>query len=353
MPRPPQSFLARPISDQPRLYFGGQASLLRSLVFRALLVFGLGAFVVVLFWLERDGLKDAQDGHISLIDAVYFAAVTLTTTGYGDIVPISERARLIDSVIITPVRLAIWMVFFGTAYQLVFEHAIERFRMWRRQTEMQGHVVICGFDTGGQSAAAELVSRGHERDHIVVVDRDEDALRHAAELGYVGLRGDATREAVLLEARVETARAIIVTVDRDDATVLTVLTARSLAPQVRILAWVREFENEKLIRQSGADVTVLPGRMGGILLANALHGSAMLDYVRDVVTASGEIELRERAPLPEEIGRPPGRSADGLVVRIVRGDRQLSFWDPGATVAEGDRLLVLCPGRDARAGAAA
>lgn len=339
--------LSEPLADRPRLYYGGHASLRRALLARALAVFVLSTFVVALFWFDREGLTDATDGHLTFVDVLYFTAVSVTTTGYGDIVPVTSRARLIDAAIITPVRLVLWMIFFGTAYQLLIQRTLERIRLRRRQARMKDHVVLCGFGNGGESAASELVTRGTRPDCIVVVDRDENALHRAAECGYVGLRGDVTREAVLAEARVGAARAIVISLDEDATTVLAVLTIRSLAPAARILARVQEEENEKLVRQSGADVTLQSARLGGVLLANALEGPAVLDYVVDLVTAAGHLHLKQRPAGPEEIGRPPGRCADGLVVQVLRAGRRLSFWDPSTIVAQGDELIVLGPGTGA------
>jgi voltage-gated potassium channel len=344
-----QDALSEPLSDHPRLYYGGQASVRRALFARAAAVFGLVLFVVAIFWFDREGLRDAQDDHLSFIDILYFTAVSVTTTGYGDIVPITERARLIDAAIITPVRLVIWMIFFGTAYQLLIQRTLERIRIRRRQARMKDHVVVCGFGNGGESAAHELVTRGTRPDCIVVVDRDENALHRAAECGHVGLRGDVTREVVLAEARVESARAVVISLDDDATTVLAVLTVRYLAPHARILARVQEEENEKLVRQSGADVTLQSARLGGVLLANALEGPAVLDYVVDLVTAAGHLHLKQRPAGPDEIGRPPGRCADGLVVQVLRAGRRLSFWDPSTIVAQGDELIVLGPGSGAEA----
>lgn len=340
-----QDALSEPLTDQPRLYYGGQASVRRALWVRAGVVFGLVAFVIAIFWLDRDGLRDSQDANLSFIDILYFTAVSVTTTGYGDIVPITERARLIDAAVITPIRLVIWMIFFGTAYQLLIQRTLERIRIRRRQARMRDHVVVCGFGNGGESAAHELVTRGTRPDCIVVIDRDEAALHRAAECGYVGLRGDVTREVVLNEARVTEARAVVISLDEDATTVLAVLTVRSMAPRVRILARVQEEENDKLVRQSGANVTLQSARLGGVLLANALEGPAVLDYVVDLVTAAGNLHLKQRPAGAEEVGRPPGRCADGLVVQVLRAGQRLSFWDPSTIVAAGDELIVLGPGR--------
>jgi len=66
---------------------------------------------VLIIWLGREGLKDGHDGHISFSEVIYFTAVTLTTVSYGDIVPISNSARLVDAILVTPIRIAIWHPF--------------------------------------------------------------------------------------------------------------------------------------------------------------------------------------------------------------------------------------------------
>ena len=59
----------------------------------------LGLVVVnwVLVLLERGGYRDSVDGNLTAIDALYYTTVTLTTTGYGDIVPITQSARLVNA----------------------------------------------------------------------------------------------------------------------------------------------------------------------------------------------------------------------------------------------------------------
>ena len=101
----------------------------------------------------------------------------------------------------------------------------------------------------------------------------------------------------------------------------------------RIIVRVEEAENEKLIRQSGASATVLPSRVGGILMADSVESSHLAHYVMDLITADGRVALVERAPMPEEIGRAPGEVTQSLIVRVVRGGRAtLSTWifDPAA-----------------------
>src|SRR5690606_31073775 len=90
------------------------------LVWRVALVFGLIALVLLIHWIGRDGLKDTLDNNISFVDVLYFTTVTVTTVGYGDIVPVSPEARLFEAILVTPIRLFVWLIFLGTAYNLFF-----------------------------------------------------------------------------------------------------------------------------------------------------------------------------------------------------------------------------------------
>src|SRR3546814_13961751 len=63
--------------------------------------------VVLVHWSDRAGLQDSYDGHVGFLDVVYFTMISVTTTGFGDITPVSDRSRLIEAVIVTPIRIAV------------------------------------------------------------------------------------------------------------------------------------------------------------------------------------------------------------------------------------------------------
>ncbi len=169
-----------------------------------------------------------------MTDVIYFTMITITTVGYGDIVPVSDAARLIDAFFVTPVRIFVWFMFLGTAYQLVFQRLIEEWRMTRLQRDLQGHVVLCGFGHSGSIAASELLLRGWKPEEVVVIDPDANEVQRAADRGFIGMHGDASSEELLKVAAVDRASSVIVSVGRDDTTVLVVLTVREIAKQVRI-----------------------------------------------------------------------------------------------------------------------
>jgi len=326
------------------LYTKAPVSAERTLVNRALLVMALVGVVIAALWLDRDGLRDHVDNHVSFSDVVYFAAITITTVGYGDIIPISDRARMVDILVLTPVRIFVWFIFFGTAYQFVFQRIWEGFRMSRLRDRLADHVVICGFGLSGSVAAREIAAKGTSVDRIVVIDISEECVRRAAELGFIGLHGDPTQERILRDAGIERARAAIVCLGRDDSTVLAVLTVRHLSPGVKIVATVYEDENAKLVRQAGADVAILPSQVNGYLLADSIAHTHTADYVMDLITTGGRVEIHERPAGPEEIGKPMREVAKGLVVRLYREGQPIGFWErERSVIRSGDLLLVIEP----------
>jgi voltage-gated potassium channel len=324
-----------------RVFVGGERSVQRTLIIRASLLLALFLIVIAVFWLDRDGLRDHADGSISFSDVVYFTMVSVTTVGYGDIVPVTRQARLVDAILVTPIRLFIWLIFIGTAYQLVLQRLIEDFRMRKLQSRLQDHVILVGYGHSGRCAAAELVARGFDKSRVLIVDLDHERLEQAAEHGYVGILGDASREETLREAMLSSAHALLVCTDRDDTNVLITLTARHLSQHIRIVARVEEAENDKLLRQSGASSTVLPSRVGGILMADSVESPNMATYVMDLISAGGQVTLAERDPRPEEIGRRPGEAGQSPIVRVVRGNQAYSFWEPSARIQTGDKLIVI------------
>ncbi|MEO8143944.1 MAG: potassium channel family protein [Betaproteobacteria bacterium] len=325
------------------LYTRPEASPERKLVLRLLLVAALLGFTMLVFWLERENLRDAADGHVSFADIVYFTFVTVTTVGYGDIVPVGERARLLDALLVTPIRIFVWFVFLGTAYEFVVQRIIEDFRMNALRQALQDHIVICGFGYSGRVAAREMTAQGHAADRIVVIDLLPERLEDAAAQGYIGLRGDATRDVVLREALIAKAKAVLVCVARDDTTVLAVLSARSVNTRARIIASVRDEENLALIRKAGADEVVSPSKIAGFLIADAVSSKYTTRFVSDILTTrGGELRIVERAALPAEVGKCMREVEGRLVVAIERNGTMRGFWNaPAERIQEGDLVFAI------------
>lgn len=131
-----------------------------SLVWRIGLALGMIGIALAVHWFDRDGLHQSSGEPISFADVLYFTMITVTTVGYGDIVPVTQQARLFDTFVVTPIRLFVWLIFLGTAYDFLLRRVWERWRMKIIQRHLEGHVVVAGYGTSGSEAVNELIRRG-------------------------------------------------------------------------------------------------------------------------------------------------------------------------------------------------
>lgn len=300
--------------------------------------------LILVHWLEREGLKDTHDGHISFLDVIYFTMISMTTTGYGDIVPVTPGTRLFDALVVTPIRILFLLFFIGTAYLFVARRTWEKFVMKRIQRTLCEHVVVVGFGTKNSRAVQELIDLGAPPETIVVIDSNEARLELAEAAGCTVLKGDATQDATLRAVHIDRARLIIISAGRDDTSILVCLTARHLAPDVRISLAVNQQDNEIPARRAGADVVVNPLDFAGLLLATTYAGHHVADYLADLATQSGRVRLVERDVRPEEIGRPLKDLSAGLGLRIIRDGTAYGFWRPQVQeLAPGDIIMEIVP----------
>lgn len=311
-----------------------------SISWRVAAVLGLLAIAIGVHWLDRDGLRDNYDGKISFVDVVYFTFISITTTGYGDIAPVTERARLFDALIVTPIRVFVVLLFIGTTYDFVLKRTWEKWRMARIQRELTGHIVVAGFGQTGSEAVDELIARGRDAATIVVVDGSAERLAVAEALGCAIMVGDATRDRTLIDLRIADACSLIVAAGRDDTSILITLTARHLAPNLPISTIVKAEDNEVPARAAGATTVINPVSFAGLLLASSCSGSHVADYMMDLASFDGRVQLAERAARAEEIGQPLSSIRTGLGVRIYRGGRPFGFFDDEAAAIQSGDVIV-------------
>ena len=330
--RVPVDLITMPVRRRPPLNAVGR---------RLAFAIGLLVFTALVVYIGRDGYTDTAGGSIGFFDALYYASVTVTTTGYGDISAVTGPTRLAALLLITPARIMFLILVVGTTVEVLTERSRQLMltQRWRRQ--VKDHHVICGYGSTGEAAAIAVLAQGVDQSAIVVVDTVEAAVASAAEGGFTAVLGDASRVAVLRQAAVEHAAKVIVTPNRDDTAVLVTLTARELNPAAQIVVAVRERENLHLLRQSGADAVIDSSAAVGRLLGLATHTPSALEVVNDLLDTGTSLELAELAPERGGDGRfgiPPGSS----IVEVLRDGERLPAAHPdAATLLPTDRLVVM------------
>ncbi len=316
---------------------------------RLLLAVGILVVTVLIVYAGRDNYRDSAHpdaDSITLVDSIYYATVTLSTTGYGDITPVSPQARLVNAFVITPLRIAFLVLLIGTTIEILAAQGREMFRTARWRKHMEQHVVVIGYGTKGRSAVDTLVANGLDKESVVVVDPSSVALGDAHAHGLAVVTGDASRREVLRRAAVDKARQIIITTPRDDTTVLATLTVRQLNPQAYIVAAVREQDNVPLVRQSGADAVVTSSDAVGRLVGLSSISPPLATVLEDLLTHGDGLEVAERELLVTEVGKAP-QSLPDQVLAVLRDEKVYRYFDPTVTqLARGDRLIVVRPSKE-------
>ncbi|GAA0468878.1 MULTISPECIES: potassium channel family protein [Streptomyces] len=314
---------------------------LRQVIRRLLMALIVLVLTVLIVWVDRDEYHDNADDAVDFLDCVYYATVTLSTTGYGDIVPYGDTARLLNILLITPLRVLFLIILVGTTLEVLTERTREQWRLNRWRTALRDHTVIIGFGTKGRSAVQTLRATGASRDRIVIVDPSPKVIDTAVAEGFAGVLGDATRSDVLLRAEVQRARQIIIATQRDDTAVLVSLTARQLNKKATIVAAVREEENAPLLRQSGADSVITSASAAGRLLGLSVNSPSASTVMEDLIQQGSGLDLIERPVVKSEVGKSVRDTGD-LVVSVLRGHRLLAYDDPAASpLQHADRLITI------------
>jgi voltage-gated potassium channel len=325
---------------------------LRALSIRAALAVLLILLTVVVIYVDRDGYRDINGDGLTLLDCFYYVVVSLSTTGYGDITPVTPDARLVNVLLVTPARILFLIILVGTTLEVLTDQYRNTLRVSRWRRKLKDHVIVCGYGTKGRAAVGALLENGYDKSKIVIVENREDALRQATTNGFAAVNGNATRSSVLNEADVKNCKSVIIATDSDEASVLITLTVRQLtAGQVRIIAAVREQENAALLKQSGAHHVIVSSATAGRLLGLTTTAPPLIDVVEDLLTPGQGMALAMRSAERSEVGQNP-RQLTALVVALIRRGKVLPLGGGQALAIETGDLLVYIRNEDDSAEAA-
>ena len=284
-------------------------------------------------------------------DAVYMTVITLATVGYGETHPLGNRGRLFTITLILMGVISIGYLvnrFTEALIQGYFQEGI-RLRQRRRLIDtLTEHYILCGFGRTGRQIALEFKAEGIP---FVTVDSEVEQIEAAQELGYVSVQGDATLDDTLLKVGIERAICLIAALPSDAENLYTVLSAKSLNPQIRAIARASTEEALKKLQRAGADAVVSPYITGGRRMAAAALRPQVLDFMDGVLTGGDRsfyleeflIDSQSCPVVGQTLREARLRSQSGaLVLAIRRTDGNLIAGPTGETpLLPGDLLICM------------
>ena len=215
-------------------------------------------------------LRDEFPQVNTVLDAFYFTLVTASTVGYGDITATTQFGRLFSmSVLLTGV--ASFGVALGTLLGPLIEARLATAlgNMSDKQLDLlDDHYIVLGYGD-----LTEPILENLDRDASVVVTRDTERAKQLRDHGFEVVTGNPSDEEPLQRVHVERAKALIAATNDDAQDALSILTARELNPNLRIVAAATDRENVRKLRRAGADVVLSPSVLGGRLLVESALGN--------------------------------------------------------------------------------
>ena len=287
--------------------------------------------------------------HEDWLEALYRSIVTVSLTGLDSSPP--SHAAMAATIVLLVAGVAIFAYVAGTIVELIAHGVLggawaER-RRKRTIDRMRDHYVICGYGRVGQRIAEELGDAGVP---YVVLDFTPEVLDYAREHGIPYVEGRGTEDEDLLRAGLNEARGILAASDSDSDNLYIVLSARSLRPDLTIVARASDEEAEKKLRLAGADRVVQPYSSAGTEMAKLALKPQVAAFL-DIVSTHGGPDMRFEEVEVTETCPQAGRSIRELAVRRETGamivalrKRDGSFDttpDPDATLDVGDVMIVV------------
>ncbi|MDY0012304.1 MAG: potassium channel family protein [Rhodocyclaceae bacterium] len=238
------------------------------------------------------------DDRTTWSDAFYMTLITLTTVGYGEIVPI---VGFWDRLFAGLVALAGFgaVTFLFTSLTIFFmesdlDYTLRRRRMERQIKKLKGHYIICGFGRVGRNVAHELITTHRP---FVAIDLEESCLEAQRERfpGLLYLQGDGSDDDVLHAADIMDAVGVFAVTDDDSRNLMIVLTAKQLNPEVRVVARCHEVRNTPKLKKAGADVVVSPDFTGGMRIASSMVRPHVVSFLDEMLRSDQTYRLEEVA----------------------------------------------------------
>lgn len=307
---------------------------------------GAVALVIAMGWAGYQVFAGADP-----FDALYMALTTITTIGYGEIIPLGRTGRMFNIFYIV-IGVATLLIAIGVLTQSMIELELSGYFPARRRRRMidnlKSHYIVCGYGRVGRSASEELKKSGVP---ILVVDRNEERVQRAIEAGLLAVAADSTRDEVLRDCGIDRARGLIAALATDADNTYLILSAKALNPLLPVATRVSEDESERKLRRAGADVVFAPYAITGQRLSQSLLKPHVNEFI-DFTTGNDmgldirieQVHVSARSEYVSKSLRQASLRADlGVIVLAIRKvSGQMIFNPPAdAEIGAGDFLIVM------------
>ena len=245
----------------------------------------------------------------NLFDAFYWALITISTVGYGDISPVTPEGRIVTMLIILT---GIGLISFVTS--IIVSSFSERLTILREDrivntlSKKENITVICGFGLLGRLVAKELFKEGIE---FVIIEKEEEMAEKAYSMGYRAICADATRESIFEQLKIDSNISHVLCLTSDDIqNTFIAVNVKSLNPNVYVTARCSDEEIAQKMYFAKVDQVIMPEEIAGMMASVYIGEPVAFEVLLSIIEQKEKIQIEEFEILPRSY-------ADGKTIRDI------------------------------------
>jgi voltage-gated potassium channel len=287
----------------------------------------------------------------SLLDSLYMTVITLATVGYGEIHPLSITGRVFTIFLIMG-GMGVLLYGVSEVTQFIVQGGIggilRRRKMERTIKKISNHYILCGAGKNGHYVLEELIRTKRK---VVVVEKEQKKVAELLNREIPTIEGDASSDAVLLNAGIERAAGLVAALPEDKDNLFVVITARGLNPKLRIIAKVDDIAVREKFLRSGANSAVSSGYIAGMRMASELVRPETTSFLDSMLRGDSALRVDEVkvGETTHYRGKPLKEcdvlASSGVVLVSMRhgtDGKEFIFNPPSSTILNaGDTLIVI------------
>jgi voltage-gated potassium channel len=304
------------------------------MLFTLVIALGTAGYIVIEGW--------------NFLEAIYMTVITLTTVGYKEVHELSFYGKIFTIfLLVGGMGTVLYSLTVGA--RVILEGELRKV-FWRRKLKkmiqgLKDHYIVCGYGRMGKIISRELKEEGVE---FVAIEKNPN---HEGEDGSTLLiTGDATRDATLKEAGIESAKGLVSVLPSDAENLYVVLSARGLNPNLLIVVRAMEEGAEEKLLRAGANKVVSPYHIGGLRMAHTILKPTVMDFI-EFATRSGNIELQLQEIEVQKNSELSGITLEacgigrdlGVIIVAIKKPTGVTWFNPTfrSTIGEKDKLIAL------------
>lgn len=287
-------------------------------------------YFVLLILIGAAGYYIIGDKNWTVVDSIYMTIITLSTVGYGEVHPLSQAAKIWSIIVIIFGVNGVAMIISKISADLMEFKKYRKRVMINKINKLRNHYILCGFGKTGAVIAKELQQQNQS---FVVIEIDREKVDRIEEIGYKYLKEDATLDETLINAGIENAKGIVITLDNDQDNLFVTMSARNLNKDAYLITRCSKHDTGKKLKRAGASKVVNPYIAGGFKMAELL----LSPYLEDTVSLS--TPKSEMKMVIDEIHLESIDQYDGIMIKDSNLREDYNLIIVGVINAEGETIL--------------